>query len=174
MSYAPRLETERLILRAHTRADLDASAAMWSAPEVTRFISGKPSTREESWGRMLRYPGLWAFLGYGYWAIAEKATGRFVGEAGFGDFERDISPSFDGAPEHGWAFAPAAQGMGYATEAGHAALAWAKTQFGAREVVCMISLENIASLRVAAKLGYVEYARADFRGGPNILMRRLL
>ncbi len=36
------LETERLILRGHTRDDFAAFAAMWGAPDVTRFIGGKP------------------------------------------------------------------------------------------------------------------------------------
>lgn len=45
MSRAPVLETERLILRGQRASDLDAFAAMWGDPEVTRFIGGKPATR---------------------------------------------------------------------------------------------------------------------------------
>jgi RimJ/RimL family protein N-acetyltransferase len=113
-------------------------------------------------------------MGFGYWLLEEKATGRFVGEAGFSDFKRDMTPSFDGAPEHGWAIAPWAQGKGYATEAGLAALAWARDHFGRRDVVCMIAPDNTASIRLAERLGYREYGRNTFRGDPNILFRRSL
>ena len=77
----PVIETERLILRGHVLEDSEASLALWTDPEVTRFIGGKPSTTEEVWPRLLRYAGHWSLLGFGYWAITEKATGRFVGEA---------------------------------------------------------------------------------------------
>src|SRR5690606_7603589 len=104
MSLVPVLETERLRLRGHAMPDFESVAAMWGDPEVVRFISGKPSTREESWARMLRYPGHWSLLGYGFWLIEEKESGRFVGEGGFADFMRAIEPPFD-APEQGWALA---------------------------------------------------------------------
>ncbi len=174
MSNVPVLETERLILRGHTRADLDASAAMWADPDVSRHIGGKPSTREESWARMLRYPGHWAFMGFGYWVIEERASGAYLGETGFGDFKRVMTPSFDGSPEHGWALSIRAHGKGYATEAGRATLAWAAAHFGPVDAVCMISPANTASLRVAEKLGYSEFDRAEYKGGTSILLRRKL
>jgi hypothetical protein len=68
---APRLETARLILRAHGAHDLPAVAAMWPDAAVVRHISGRPSTREECWARILRYAGLWPITGYGYWAAEE-------------------------------------------------------------------------------------------------------
>ena len=72
----PVIETERLVLRAHRLDDFDAYAVMWADPVVTRFIGGKPRTREESWIRFLRHPGMWSMLGFGFWAIEEKASGR--------------------------------------------------------------------------------------------------
>jgi len=46
----PRLETERLILRAFCEADLDAYAEMCADPEVMRYIgNGQPLSRPESW-----------------------------------------------------------------------------------------------------------------------------
>ena len=167
----PVLETERLILRGHTRADFDAHAAIWADPSVTRYIGGKPSTREESWGRFLRLAGLWPTLGCGYWAVFEKASGRLAAETGFADFKRELTPSFEGAPEQGWVVAPWAQGKGYATEAALASLAWAdKTLPG--DFVCLIDVDNAPSLRVAEKLGYREFARAPYKDDPSVLLRR--
>jgi hypothetical protein len=81
----PVLDTARTILRPHRLGDFETYAAMWAEPAVTRFIGGKPRTREESWMRFLRFAGLWSLIGYGFWAIEEKGTGRFIGEAGFHD-----------------------------------------------------------------------------------------
>ncbi|TIU86288.1 MAG: GNAT family N-acetyltransferase, partial [Mesorhizobium sp.] len=45
----PILETARTILRPHRLGDFETYAAMWAEPAITRFIGGKPRTREESW-----------------------------------------------------------------------------------------------------------------------------
>ena len=168
----PVIETERLRLRGHTRADFDATAAMWADANVTRHIGGKPSTREESWARMMRYPGHWALMGYGFWLLEEKATGRLVGEAGFADFKRTIDPPFT-EPEHGWALASWAHGQGFASEALTAQLAWAEDHFGRAPLVCMIDPDNAASIRLAEKHGYKEFARSTYKDAPTILFRRL-
>jgi RimJ/RimL family protein N-acetyltransferase len=171
MSAAPIIETERLRLRGHVLGDFEDFAAMWADEAVTRYIGGKPSTREEAWARLLRYPGHWALLGYGYWLIEEKTSGRFVGEGGFGNFKREIEPPLD-APEQGWALAPWAHGKGYASEAVGAMLAWGEAHFGRTDFVCMISPENAPSLRLAAKAKYHEAGRILYKGEPSILMRR--
>jgi RimJ/RimL family protein N-acetyltransferase len=167
----PVIETERLRLRGHWLSDFDAHAALWSDPDVVRFISGKPSSREDSWGRFLRYPGHWSVMGFGFWLIEEKATGVFVGEGGFGAFERAIDPPFD-APEQGWALSSAMHGKGYALEAMQAALTWGERFFERRDFVCMIAPANAPSLKLAEKLGYREYARTTYKGEPSILLRR--
>ncbi len=171
MSLVPVIETERLRLRGHELRDFDASAAMWADPGVVRFISGKPSTREDSWGRFLRYIGHWQALGHGFWLIEEKTTGAFVGEGGFGTFKREIEPAFE-APEQGWALSPAAHGKGYANEAMSAAIVWGEPHFGRRDFVCMIAPENAPSLKLAQKLGYREYGRTTYKGEQSVLLRR--
>lgn len=168
----PLIETERLRLRAHGLADFDSMAAMWGDPDVVRFIGGKPATREEVWSRLHRYAGHWAILGFGYWAIEEKAGGRFVGEGGFADFRRELGANFD-APEHGWSLARWAQGQGFAFEAMAATLVWAEPHFARRDFVCMIEPQNAPSLRLAAKLGYHEQLRTFYRGAEVSLLRRV-
>jgi RimJ/RimL family protein N-acetyltransferase len=145
---------------------------MWADPVVTRHIGGKPSTREESWSRLLRYGGLWPLLGFGYWVIEEKSSGRFAGEAGFADFRRALEPSFGDTPEAGWALAAWAQGKGFSTEAVLAAVAWADANLSAPRTACMIDPGNMASISVAQKCGYREFARATFRDKPTVLFER--
>jgi RimJ/RimL family protein N-acetyltransferase len=78
MTSIPTIETERLILRPHTTADFEDYQAMWANEAVVRFIGGVSSTREQSWGRMLRVAGMWHHMGFGFLAIEEKAGGRFM------------------------------------------------------------------------------------------------
>ena len=92
----PRIETGRLVLRGHRIEDLGDCAEMWGDPDVTRYIGGKPFSREEVWSKILRYAGHWSLLGFGYWVIADRNSGRFLGEAGFADFKRQIEPELRG------------------------------------------------------------------------------
>ena len=169
---APVLKTPRLTLRAHRREDFPEFAAMWGDPAVTRFIGGKPQTPEEAWGRLLRYAGHWALLGFGYWVVLDKATGAFLGEAGFADYHRDLTPPLGDTPEAGWVFAPAAHGQGYASEAVQAVHDWGRTHFQTAQSACIIQPENAASLRLAARVGYQETYRAEWRGQTAIVLHR--
>lgn len=166
----PVLETPRLTLRGHRVTDLDDSLAMWSDPAIAQEITGKTSGREEIWARVLRYIGHWAASGYGIWHVRERATDRFVGEVGLADFKRDLAFSFDGAPEAAWVLASWSHGKGYATEAMTAVLAWSAAAYP--RTVCIISPTNVASLRVAAKLGYREIGRSPYRDTEVILFAR--
>jgi len=132
---------------------------MWADPAVTLHI-GSPSTRLQTWARMRGYVGLWEFLGFGYWAIEEKATARFIGELGFADFKREIAASMQATPELGWALAADAHGRGFATEAVRAATAWGDVNLRSERTVCLISAQNLASIRVAEKCGFRRFDAA--------------
>ncbi|HET7923721.1 MAG TPA: GNAT family N-acetyltransferase [Rhodanobacteraceae bacterium] len=168
---APTIETERLVLRAYRLEDFPHLMEAWGDPEVVRHI-GRPSTEEESWTRLLRNIGLWPMLGYGYWAVTENTTGRYVGDVGLADFKRDIEPSLKGVPEIGWVLARSAHGRGYATEAAQAALHWLEGAHGPQRTACIIGVENRASLRVAEKCGYREFARTEYKGSAVVMLER--
>jgi RimJ/RimL family protein N-acetyltransferase len=169
---APVIETERLLLRGHRHGDLANSAAMWCDPLVYRYISGKPAPERDLWARLLRYAGHWALLGFGYWLVEERGTGRFIGEVGFADTMREIDPSLKGMPEIGWVLASSMHGMGYGTEAVRAALAWGDAHFGSSRTACIVAPENGASLRLAEKFGYRELTRTTYMGDPTIMFIR--
>ncbi len=168
----PVLETARLKLRGHRLNDFTQCAAMWADPQVTQYIGGKPLTEEEAWTKFLRYVGHWRLLGFGYWAVEEKATGSFVGELGFADYKRDLQPSLNGTPEIGWVLASPAHGKGYATEAVRAAVAWGDAHFQSARTACIIAPENLASIRVAEKCGYCRPQPANYKGKPTLLFVR--
>jgi RimJ/RimL family protein N-acetyltransferase len=145
---------------------------MWAEPVVVRHTVGKPLTEEESWRRLLSYVGHWAVMGFGYWVVEEKATGKFAGEVGFADYKREIEPSLKGVPEIGWVLASSAHGKGYATEAVRAAVAWGDAKFKLARTACIIAPENAASIRVAVKCGYRELQSTTYKGHPTVMFVR--
>jgi RimJ/RimL family protein N-acetyltransferase len=167
----PVIETERLRLRPHRLDDFADCAAMWSDPQVVRYI-GNPVTREEAWARLLRYIGHWALLGFGLWAVEERESGAYVGDVGFANFQRQIEPALPDVPEAGWVLAARTHGKGYATEAVRVALTWGETRFGGSRTMCLIHPENAASIRVAEKCGYREFHRTVYKQQPAILFER--
>lgn len=169
---APPLETERLTLRGHAVDDLAEYAAMWGDPEVVRHIGGRPFIAEECWHRLMRGVGHWHLLGFGYWVLREKRSGRLVGEVGFADLKRALDPPLGDAPEMGWVLAPWSHGKGLASEAVRAALGWAAAQWGERRLVCIIDPANAASFRVAEKAGFKEFARTLYHESPTVLLER--
>ncbi|GBF58529.1 hypothetical protein PbB2_02215 [Candidatus Phycosocius bacilliformis] len=155
---APQLTTTHLILRGHERTDFERLAAMWGDPDIVRHIGARPSSSQESWFRLLRYMGHWPAMGYGYWAVCDKATGLYIGDVGLADHKRGLHPGLDAAPEAGWVIIPSLAGRGFATEAMAAALAWYEQTHGPTRTVCMIESVHAASIRVAEKLGYRPFA----------------
>ena len=167
-----RIETARLVLDRHCLADFEDLAAMWAEPEVQRFVPVGVD-RSGSWMRLLRYGGFWPMFGYGYWAVRHKESGRYAGDVGFGQLFREIEPSIDGLPEGGWVFSAWAHGQGIASEALQAALAWLDAQ-GHKKSVCIIDPNNTASLRLAARHGYIDPRTVKFRGEDTVLLARRL
>jgi RimJ/RimL family protein N-acetyltransferase len=168
----PVLETERLKLRGHGLDDFGPCAAMWADPEVSRQLGRKPFSEEESWTRLLRYVGHWALLGFGYWVVEDRASGKFAGEVGFANFKRDMESPVKALPEIGWVLAPWAHGKGYATEAARAAVGWGDQNFSPRKTTCIISPDNPRSIRVAEKCGYRELQLTMYKGKPAVVFLR--
>jgi RimJ/RimL family protein N-acetyltransferase len=168
---APRLETGRLILR-HVRAeDIDYFAEAHADVEVSRHVGG-PIGREDAWRRAMTGAGFWGVLGIGLWVIERAADARTIGHIGFFDFQRDIEPSIAGEPEMGWIFRGDAQGQGYATEAGTAALAWFDANFMGISIPAIIDLENTPSMKLAERLGFIRQPDAVYRDAPIAVYRR--
>jgi RimJ/RimL family protein N-acetyltransferase len=165
------LTTRRLTLTPVAVGDMDALTALWADADFTRHIMGRGLSEEEVWFRLLRDIGHWQAKGYGNWSIRETATDAYVGSVGVLDYRREIEPAFD-APELGWGVAPAFQGQGLAHEALQAALAWTDAYRLEPRTVCMISPDNAPSIRLAERVGYAPYARADYKGSAVDLYQR--
>ena len=169
------LETPRLILRAHTLEDFPTYAAMRADPVVMTFMGkGDLLSEEDAWAKFQAMPGHWSLMGYGYWAITDKAGGAYLGNIGYADKKRPAEHPASGAPEMGWALAASAHGKGYASEALKAALAWGREHFGPARVVCVISDGNDASIRLAERNGFRQFATATRYGLGRKVFERFL
>lgn len=166
-----RIETERLLLCAHQIEDFEDYRTFW-APGPADVPGPPPLGHEESWQRLLRMIGHWQVFGHGMFAVREKASGRIVGEAGIGHFERDIDPAFNASPEAGWKIDVSCWGKGYAGEAMVAAYDWFDRAFAHDRTVCIIDHANAPSLKLADRLGFTATGEAPYRGKPILLFER--
>ena len=170
---APTIETERLILRAFRRDDLDAHSATLADRDVVRHLGGHAFNREDSWRRLTMAVGQWPLLGYGYWAVEARSSGALVGQVGFADFERGMTPDISGAPEMGWVFDTSVHGQGIAGEACRAALAWIEATWAPPQIPAIIAIENAKSMRLAERLGFVREPDAIYRDEHIALFLRI-
>lgn len=143
----PTLVTDRLILRAWRPADIEPYAAINSDAETMRHEGGTFG-RSATFRLVSDLLGLWWLRGCGMWALESRATGEFVGRAGL--YEGWEWPGIEAA----WTVRRDLWGHGLATEAGMAAVAWGWANLQVDHLVSVITPENLASRRVAEKLGF--------------------
>jgi RimJ/RimL family protein N-acetyltransferase len=146
------LETERLVLRRFTVADVDLLVELDSDPEVMRFLTGgKPTPREvverSTLPAILREYA--AGTGHGHWAAVTRATGEFLG---WFALARPADGSRDEA-DLGYRLRRPAWGRGYASEGSRALVRRAFTELGLERVFAQTMAVNTASRRVMEKAG---------------------
>ena len=144
----PTLETARLILRPTAISDFDHWCAFQADAETTRFLGG-PKTPEETWRIMMACAGAWTLGGVSFFSVIEKATGLWIGR--IGPWEPLNWPGH----EVGWSLHPDAVGKGYALEAAVASMDYGFDVLGWDDIIHTIAPGNLASARLAARLGSV-------------------
>jgi RimJ/RimL family protein N-acetyltransferase len=161
----PRLETERLILRAPVREDAEPLAPMYADPEVMRYLGeGRTLTRDETERSVNRMIEGWKADGYGLFTVVRREDGIVIGRVGLivwnPETWQTTRANAEGPKELevGYTIGRPYWGNGYATEAAAAARDYALVQLGARRLIAMIIHGNDASENVARKLGF-EYER---------------
>lgn len=150
------LQTERLILRPRSDADLDACLAMNREPGTLDYID---FPRDGDWGDDAAHLAYIAEThahahpsGMGYFTLVRHDDpNRFLGWA-------LLSPEDLKGPEVeiGWRLTTAARGKGYATEAAKALISHGFKTLGLQGIIADMSRANRASYRVAQKLGMRE------------------
>jgi len=146
------LETERLRLRRFTDDDVENLVELDGDPAVMKFINGgRPTPRAEIEDEVLpAFLGYYErFEGYGFWAVVEKSTGRFLGWFHF----RPAKGAPPGEIELGYRLRRSAWGKGYATEGSRALIEKGFVELGVERVVAETMVVNVASRRVMEKSG---------------------
>jgi ribosomal-protein-alanine N-acetyltransferase len=144
------LETNRLLLRHQVIADLDDLWALYCDPEITKYIPDAPRSREEAQQELeWHMNGHPRFPELGLWATIHKETGKFIGRCGL------LPWAIDGQNEVEVAYTISRSywGQGLATEAAQAILQYGFEQLNLTRLICLIDEENMASQKVAAKMG---------------------
>lgn len=158
-------ETERLLLRRLSLADLDFVAEMLADPEVMEFWP-RPYTREEAAGWIRRQQGRYEEDGHGYWLAVRRGEDMPVGQIGV------LRVEVDGAPESalGYMIHRPYWRRGYATEGAAACRDWALEALRRPRVVTLVRPGNLASLGVARKLGMEEVGRTMHAGLEHLVL----
>lgn len=159
------LETERLVLRRFTEADVGNLFDLDGDPEVMRFLTGGKSTPRD----VIENETLPRFLAYyerserfGFWAAIEKSAGAFLGWFAFHPPEGGGSDEV----ELGYRLEKSSWGKGYATEGSRALIRKGFTELGVRRVMAETMAVNVASRRVMEKAG-LRYVRTFHQEWPH-------
>lgn len=147
-------ETERLIVRQHTKADYDGMFLLHGNPEVMKYIRAV-KTREQSDAFLDQalatvYPSAWM----GRWAVELKATGEFVG-----NFVIVPIPDDPEKTQLGYSFTPENWGKGFATEVTKAGLEYFRNRTPLTEIYAVTESPHIASQKVLQKAGFQHFGK---------------
>ena len=144
------LDTERCRVREITLGDVDRLYEIYEDPQITEYMEDLYEKREDEIEYTKEYIRChYGFYDFGMWIVEEKESGKIIGRAGF-----DMRQGFDD-PELGFMICREYQNKGYATEVCRELLSYGKQQLGFEKVGAFTALENIASVRLLMKLGFL-------------------
>jgi RimJ/RimL family protein N-acetyltransferase len=166
------LETERLILERWDDAHFERFARFMQNQDVIRYIRAEPLDVGRAREQHEHSLAEWEALGFGKRAIVEAETGAWLGFAelslvgpGKGSRDDDV--------ELGYFIEPARWGEGIATEAARALRDEAFGRCGLPELIGRCRVENIASQRVLAKVGFQMLRLFELADGIEVEIHRL-
>lgn len=142
------LETARLRLRLFTHDDLQVMFKLGSDPDVIKYADTPVRDLDEARERLEQGPlSDYEKYGYGRFAVELKETGKVIGFCGI-----KYLPEID-LPEVGYRYLKEYWGRGIGTEAAKACVEFARDDLKIKKLVALIIPENIASIKLAEKLG---------------------
>ena len=160
----PEIVTPRLLLRGWREGDVEGMAAIYSDPEVVRFL--RPLDLEGTRQQLRRFANHWKEHGFGLWAVEERKSGRLIGRVGLLHHDDWTATPHDA--EVGWALDRSTWGRGLATEGGAAALRYGFETRPMERIISIAHRENVASRRVMEKLGLRREGETDWRDTPVV------
>lgn len=144
---APTLQTKRLTLRMPRLKDFQHRAAFYASDRSV--WEGGPFAAREAWRVFASEVGQWPLMGFGPFAMDDRATGDYLGEVGV------YQPEGYPEPELGWFVVDAAEGKGFAADGANAVKVWAAQTFGWDHIDNYIAPGNARSIALGLRLGGV-------------------
>ena len=158
------LETERLVLKRFVMDDLDALFELYQDSEIRRYfpegVLDHDQTKEELEWFLNGHP---RFPELGLWATVNKETGEFMGRCGLLPWTIEDHQEVEVAYLLGKKF----WGQGFASEAALAIVRYAFEDLDLSRLICLIDPENLASIKVAERIGMSFEQRVDGIDGDN-------
>lgn len=154
------IETERLVLRPPTEADLAFRQGALNTPAVTRYLGGvaEPEALAERFAKdIAAFEG----TGRGFWIVTLKDSGEPVGRCGVGVIDHGPERLI-GEYQIGWGFAEGHWGKGYAIEAASAVLDHVFADGAIDRIWSQTSASNGPSSRLMDRLGLHRRADLDY------------
>lgn len=136
-------ETERCLIRELSLSDLPALYELYDKPGMTDYVEPLYDYETELEYQKAYIENMYGFYEYGMWLVFSKETGELIGRAGL---EHN---------EMGYMIAPELWNRGYATEVCRFIIDYARENTDFEELYCRIDERNVASVRLAKKLGFV-------------------
>lgn len=136
-------ETDRCLIRELSLADLPALYELYDKPGMTDFVEPLYDYETELEYQKAYIENMYDFYEYGMWLVFSKEKGKLIGRAGL---EHN---------EMGYMIAPEFQNLGYATEVCRFIVDYARKNTDFEELYCRIDEKNVASVRLAKRLGFV-------------------
>ena len=158
------MQTPRLVLRPLRDDDLDEISSLLGDADALA-LWGDALDRDGARQWIERNRARYEADGFGRCAVVLRSTGELVGDCGL------IRTTVEGVPEVelGWIVRRTHWGRGIATEAARTWRDHAFTQLRLDRIVSMIAEENVASRRVAEKLGMTVERTAVWGEAPMLM-----
>lgn len=154
------LDTERLRLRAFAVEHLDALHALWTDPDVRRYLwDDRVISRERAAKVIADSEHNFEERGFGFWAMLLRAEGdALIGFCGYRLFEET------GEPELLYGILPRFWGKGLVSEAAHAVIRDGFERCGFQRIIAATDTPNQSSVKVMQRLGMLFLKRGKFHG----------
>ena len=154
----PQLATVRTVLRPLDAGDLDESYALWTDPDVRRYLwDDVVIDHDRAVDVVAASNDHFDRYGYGLWTIRDPQSDELIGVCGF-------RPSEAAEPELLFALWPKFWTRGFAQEAARTVIAYVFEVLGRAEVVAATDVPNEASARALQRLGMQLERRGTLNG----------
>ena len=151
------LATSRLIVRSFQLEDSTEYARIAQDPEVMRYLGG-PLDSRASVDYVSDCIERDQSTGISRYAVLQKADNTFIGFCGFKALSEDLGnqvPPHTPWVDFGWRYRQSVWRQGYGFEAASAVYSYGKRTLGLANIEARAHRDNLGSLRIIEKLGFV-------------------